>query len=145
MAKSSPTSFGKELLRQDERLNESEYKEYRMKLEDSLNRAERNEKLVGRIVAICFIVAFALMFVGGSQVLGSFDPWDDGATIISVTLGVIYCIAAVVFWVGLASYFSRFRPQTREAKENIRDARLLELERQIQVLRSEIKEAINQQ
>jgi hypothetical protein len=145
MAKSSPPSFGKELLRQDDWLNESEYKEYRMKLENSLNRAERNEKLVGRIVATCFVVAFALMFVGGSRVLGSFDPWDDGATIISVTLGVVYCIAAVVFWVGLASYFSRLRPQTREAKDNIRDARLLELERQIQVLRTEIKEAINQQ
>jgi hypothetical protein len=139
MAKSPPPDFGKELLRQDEPLHESEYKEYRMKLENSLNRAERNEKLVGWIAGACFAVAVALMFVGGSRVLGSFDPWDRDATIISVTFGVIYCVASVVFWFALASYFSRFRPRTREAKDCIRDARMLELEREIHELRREIR------
>jgi hypothetical protein len=144
MAGTSRPDFGEELLKQDKPLKESDYKEYRMRLEDSLNRAERNERLVGRIVIICFVLAFVLMFVGGSQVLGSFDPWDNDATIFSVTLGVVYVVALVAAWVGLASYFSRFRPRTREAKENIRDAHMLDLERQIQVLRSEIKEATKQ-
>lgn len=141
----SPSSFGKQLLRQDEPLNESEYKKYRKNLEDALNRAERNEKLVGRIALICFVVAIALMFVGGSRVLGSFDPWDSNATVLSVTLGVIYCAAGVVFWVALASYFSRFRPRTREAKDTIRDARVLELEHEIKELRKQIKEPSKQE
>jgi hypothetical protein len=84
------------------------------------------------------------MFVGGSQVVGSFDPWDDDATIVSVTLGAIYCVAGVVFWIALASYFSRFRPRTREVKDNLRDARMLELEREITELRREIKESLKQ-
>ena len=101
--------------------------------------------LVGRIAVICFVVAFALMFVGGSRILGSFDPWDSNATVLSVTLGVIYCAASVVFWVALASYFSRFRPRTREAKDTIRDARVLELEHEIKELRKQIEETPKQE
>jgi hypothetical protein len=141
----SPSSFRKQLLQQDEPLNESEYKKYRTNLEDALNRAERNEKLVGRIAVICFVVAVALMFVGGSRVLGSFDPWDNNATVLSVTLGVIYCAAGVTFWFAIASYFSRFRPRTREAKDTIRDARVLELEHEINELRRQIEGTSNQE
>ncbi len=127
------------LLEHEDPLNEAEYKEYRMRLEDALTRAERNEKMTGVLSVTCFVVALILMFVGGSRVLGSFDPWSKDATILSVTLGVIYCVAGVVFWISLASYFSRFRPRTRQARDSIRDANIIELRREIGELRKQIE------
>jgi hypothetical protein len=130
--------FATQLLKQDEPLNDSEYKEYRMKLENALKTAERREKLVGHVTWIAFLVTLILMFVGGSRVLGSFDPWSNDATIVSVTLGVIYWIAIVAGSVGLASYYSRFRPKVREIKEQIRDTAILALQGEIAELRKEI-------
>lgn len=127
------------LLQHEDPLKDSEYKEYRMRLEDALTSAERKERLTGTVAVACFAVALVLMFAGGSRVLGSFDPWSKDATFISVTLGVIYCIAAVVFWIALASYFSRFRPKTRQARENIRDASISELRHEISELRKQIE------
>lgn len=141
----TPLGFRDELLKQDDSLSSSNYKKYRMKLEESLDRAERNERIAGRIVVTGIVVSFVLMFVGGNQVVGSFDPWDDTATVLSVTLGVAFCVASVVAWIGLASYYSRFRPQTRAVKDNLRDARILELEHQIQLLRNEIKQVTKRQ
>ncbi len=135
--------FGAKLLQHDESLSDAEYHEYRMKLEQTLARAERREKRAGVVAVVSFALALVLMFVGGSRLLGSFDPFDKNSTILSVTLGVIYCSAAVLFWVTMAAYFSRFRPQTREARDDLRDARILDIQRDICQLRRQI-EAISQ-
>lgn len=81
------------------------------------------------------VVSFSLMFVGGSQVLGSFDPWSDSATLLSIILGTIYLVSTIAFWVLLASYYSRLRPTSRKATEHLRDEQLRQLERQIKELR----------
>src|SRR5687767_4350205 len=114
MADSHETNrFATQLLQQDNSLGESTYQEYRMNLENALTTAERREKLCGRIACISFVVGAILMFVGGSRIVGSFDPWEKEATILSVSLGVIYCLALVTWPVAVASYYSRFRPKIR--------------------------------
>jgi hypothetical protein len=123
---------------QQEPLDPSEYKEYRMKLENALATAERREKLAGRVALTAFAVNCVLMFVGGSKVFGDFDPWSRDATIWSVTLGVIYCTAAVTWPLALAIGFSRFRPRVREIKEQIRDTSILALQSEIAELRKQI-------
>jgi hypothetical protein len=130
-----PGRLASELLRQDEPLSDSEYQAYRRKLETALTTAERREKLVGRIAVASFIISFTLMFVGGSRVLGDFDPWSKNANIVSVTAGTVYILAIVLFFLSLASYYSRFRPGVREARERLRDATILDLQRQIRELR----------
>ncbi len=130
--------FANQLLRQEKLLNESEYKEYRMKLENALNTAERREKLAGHVVWMSFLVGLVLMFVGGTKVFGSFDPWDKDATVFSVTLGVIYGLAMVAWPLALAIGFSRFRPRVREIKEQIRDTHVLALQCEIAELRKQI-------
>lgn len=130
--------FAMQLLRQDEPLSSSEYKEYRMKLENALTKAERREKMAVRIAAASFAVGAALMFVGGSKVFGSFVPWDKDATIVSAALGVIYALAMVAWPLALAAGFARFRPKVMEIKEQIRDTSLLALQCQIAELRQEI-------
>jgi hypothetical protein len=137
---SSPeiSPFATQLLRQDQPLSSPEYTEYRVKLENALTKAERREKLAGRIAAASFAVSAVLMFVGGSRVFGSFDPWSKDATIVSVALGVVYALAMVVWPLALATGFSRFRPKVIEIKEQIRDTSLLALQSQIAELRNEI-------
>ena len=131
--------FAERLLQQDEPPDASHYKEYRMKLENALTAAQRRERLAGHVAIVSFVVALALMFVGGSRLVGPFDPTDKDANWVSVTLGVVYCLAAVLFWVSLASYFSRFRPAVRDARERLRDADILALTREIGELRKRIE------
>lgn len=124
-----------ELLRQDAPPHNATYEEYRMKLEEALTKAERREKQVGVVAVVSFVVALVLMFVGGTQVVGAFDPWDEDANALSIMLGVIYVIASVLFWLLLAAYFSRFRPRVRQARDDLRDAHLAKLEHEIAELR----------
>lgn len=109
-----------------------------MKLEQALTAAERREKLARRLVLASCLVNVGLMFVGGLHLFGSFDPWSKDATVVSVTLGIIYVLAAVIFPISLASYYSRFRPKVREAKEDLRDASLLALQSELSELRKQV-------
>ncbi len=133
--------FASRLLRQDEFPSELQYKDYRMKLEDALRAAERKEQLAAYVAAASFAVGLALMFVGGSRIVGDFDPWSKDANPLSVALGVIYCLASVTWPLALAVGFSRFRPAVGAAKERLRDAMILDLQREIRELRQRIAPA----
>jgi len=130
--------FAAQLVQQDQALSDSKYKEYRMNLERVLSRAERRERIAGYVVVASLVVGLVLMFVGGSRVLGDFDPWSNQATALSVALGVVYVAATVLFWISLASYFSRFRPGVRTARDQLRDAALLDVQRQLRELREQL-------
>jgi hypothetical protein len=127
-------SFASQLLRQEDGLSDSRYREYREKLERALTTAERRERFAYWVCAVSCVVMVTLTFVGGSRIIGDFDPWSKGANVWSVTAGVVYVLATVLFFLSLASYYSRFRPAAREAKELIRDASILELQRQVREL-----------
>lgn len=129
-----PSGFGSRLLQQDEPLNETQYQKYRAKLENALRAAERRLKVTGWVVVVSGVTSFTLMFVGGSKLLGDFDPWSKEANVASVAAGVVFLLATVVFYVSLASYYSRFRPTIKDAKERLRDASILDLQRQIREL-----------
>ena len=133
-----PGGFAEQLLQLDKPLSDSEYKEYRMNLEHALATAERREKLAAYIAGVAFVVAFVLMFAGGSRVFGSFDPWSKDATILSVTLGIVYAIAMLTWPIALATGFSRFRPRIREIKDQIRDTNVLALRSEIAALRKQM-------
>jgi hypothetical protein len=109
-----------------------------MNLEAALSSAERKEKLAGNIAAASFAVGLLLMFVGGSRVVGSFDPWSKDANPLSITLGVIYALASVTFPLALAVGLARFRPAVGAARERIRDAMILDLQREVRELRRRI-------
>lgn len=127
-----------QLLAQDQSLTDSDYKEHRMKLDHALTIAERREKLTVRVAGTSFVLGIILMFVGGTKVFGEFDPWSKEATILSVTLGVIYAISTIAWPIALAVGFSRYRPRIRELKEQIRDTSLLALHGEIAELRKQI-------
>jgi hypothetical protein len=130
---------GPDLLQFDEPFVQSHYKEYRMSLEAALNRAERNERLSFHACWIGFLLAFVLMFVGGTQILGSFDPTDDRATAVSIALASIYALAMLTWPLAAAFYFSRVRPRIKRIKEDIRDAEIAELKRDVAELRDVIQ------
>jgi hypothetical protein len=127
-----------QLLLQDQPLSASDYREYRVRLEQALTTAERRGKLAAWVAGASFAIAFVLMFVGGSKAVGDFDPWGKNATFLSVTLGVLYVIAMIAWPVALAVGFSRFQPRAREIKEQIRDTSILALQVEIAELRKEI-------
>lgn len=144
MNNADPTNrLASQLLKLDEPLSTSGYQEYRMSLENALTAAQRREKVVGRIAGIAFAAGLLLMFVGGSQVAGDFDPWSKNATALSVTLGVLYVAAAVTWPLAMAVYFSRLRPRIRELKEQLRDATLLALQNEVAQLRQQVATLAN--
>lgn len=106
-----------------------------MQLEQQLKRAERNEKLVARIVIAALVISVAAFIPTAAKLFGGADPYDDDATILSVGLGLVYIPAAITFWVGLASYFSRFRAGTQRAKEKLMFESIRELRQEVQELR----------
>jgi hypothetical protein len=143
MAKQNdPGRFKSQLLQQDEPLNESKYQEYRESLEKAFRTAERRLVLTGWFVVLSGVISLTLLFVGGSKLIGDFDPWSKNANISSVAAGVVFVLATVLFWVSLASYYSRFRPGLKDTKERLRDASILELQRQIRELRDLVERSL---
>lgn len=131
--------FVTQLLRQDHSLKETEYKEYRMQLEQALTRTERREKLTLRVAFITGPLAFVLLIIGGSGVVGGFDPWDKDATPLSITLAVVYAVCAALFPLSIASYYSRYRPRIRDLQERLRDASIQSLRGEIAELRKQVE------
>jgi hypothetical protein len=128
-------NFGSKLLQQDMSLYSERYKEHRMQLERHLTQAESRERLTKRVVVGAFLVAAAVFPIIASRVFGGPDPYDKDATVLSVGAGVIYVVAWAVFFIGTASYYSRFLPRVRRAREELRDESIRELRREVAELR----------
>ena len=131
-------SLWSRLLAQDSQVAENEYRDYREKLTRSLGTARRNERIAYWVCAVSGVTMFLLMFVGGSGVVGGFDPWDKDATPLLIALGVIYVISSVLFWLLLASYYSRFRPATRQADESLRDIQILQIAARLDLMQKDL-------
>lgn len=132
-------SLGEGLLR-EETVIESEYEEYRMKLELALIRAERSERIVFHVCWISFLLSFALTFVGGSRIVGSFDPYGKTANPLSIALGVLYVLATIAWPLSLASVYSRFRPRIRDIKQEISESKIDQLQHEVEQLREKLGE-----
>jgi hypothetical protein len=140
MADPHPEQLRSQLLEQDPVFQTPRYQEHRMQLEQQLLRAQRRERVLTWVVTGAFLTAVVTMFLAGSRTFGSPDPFDKNATIISVTLGVIYVLAQAVFFIGMASYLSRFLPRIRRLREELRDATIRESREEIRELREEVGE-----
>lgn len=134
------TDLAAALLRQDPFPSEAQYQEYRHMLDKALQRAERRLAWTGRVVIGSALVSLTMLFIGGSKLLGDFDPWSKEATPLSVTAGVVYIVATALFFLSLASYYSRFRPRVRETREQMRDMAILDLQRQLRELRAQLEQ-----
>ncbi len=95
------------------------YEEYRMNLESAIDRTIARRTLTTYICIVSLILSFVLMFVGGSKVLGSFDPTETRATPISIVLGVIYALSSITWPITLAMIVSRFNPRLRSLRERL--------------------------
>lgn len=134
----STNSLRAALLR-EETPDKSEYERYRMNLELEINRVERLERATFHVCWISMLLAGGLTFVGGTKLFGSFDPYDDTANPLSISLAVIYVISAIIFSLSLASYYSRFRPRTRALKQENSDAKIEQLQQEIEELRKQLR------
>lgn len=122
-------------LLQAEPFNQSDYEEYRMNLELALTRAERLERTTFHVCWVALALACILTFVGGTEVVGAFDPYSDNATPLSIGLGVIYVTANITWLLALASHYSRFGPRIRRVKQEIMAAQIEQLRHEVERLR----------
>ena len=127
--------FAEQLLQQDKSLTESDYKEYRMELENALTIAKRREKICFHCVWMSLIVLIVLIPLGGSKIVGGFDPFDKNANLLSMGLMLILVLAEVTFPLALASYYTRFRQRVRDVREQLRDAQIESLQYEITELK----------
>ena len=131
--------LGAKLLGLEEPANGTYYGEYRMNLESALVTAERRERITTYVAGISFIVGVALMFVGGTRIVGDFDPWSKEATPLSIGVGIVYVLACVTFPLALAIGFSRYRRRVHTLKDQLRDTLLLDLRREVRELREQVE------
>jgi hypothetical protein len=106
-----------------------------MQLEHQLIQAESHKRLAKQVVIGALFVAAAVFPILASHVFGGADPYDKDATVFSITAGGIYIVACAVFFIGIASYCSRFMPRVRRAREELREESIRELRREVAELR----------
>src|SRR6056297_1344471 len=85
-----PKSLTENLIAQASLISTPEYEEYRMNLRQKLLTSKRNAKLAFHVCWVSFFLSIVLMFVGGTKVVGAFDPYEADANFLSVTLGSLY-------------------------------------------------------
>ena len=110
-----------------------------MQLEQKLDRARLWERRTFWVVVVSLVLAFGLLPVSASKLFGPADPTETGANWLSVLIGVIQVGATIVFWLGLASYYSRFRPAVQRVSDQLRDQTMLEVLSELRDLRREVE------
>lgn len=106
-----------------------------MQLEQQLARAERNVQITKWVVVVALLACVVSMYIAGSRVLGSPDPFEKEATALGVLFGAVHILSAIVLYLGLASYFSRLTPRVRQLREDLQNDSILELRREVAELR----------
>ncbi|RPI90072.1 MAG: hypothetical protein EHM42_01935 [Planctomycetaceae bacterium] len=130
--------FQAQLLQQEPSLLQPQYQEHRMQTEAKLAQAERNQKYAQRTGITAILLAAALFPIVASGSLGSPDPYSKDASLISVSLAILYVIACAVATISVASFYSRFVPRTRQTREDLRDQMLHELRHELVELREQV-------
>jgi hypothetical protein len=139
MPDSRPSELGTRLLQHDSTLNSPRYEEYRMELERKLTQAERREKLAHRVALGALVTAVISGALCMSQVAGSADFGDSSATPLSIAITILYILSLAVFGVGFASYYSRFRPAVRQAREQLVLESIRDLRIEVRELRQKVE------
>lgn len=129
----------KELLAQDPEINDTQSKEFRMQLEQSLDSCEQKSKRTRRRILIALAVYLAGMVI--CQFL--FVLWRGAAPNAELTLvrGMIYLpfLIAVLasaltgIWL-IALYVFKYSPQLNRARFDVHTSMMLELQQQVKQL-----------
>jgi hypothetical protein len=134
--------FASRLIRLDPLPSDTEYQEYRTKLETALRAAERRVKVTGWIAVASCIVMVAVLFLFAGKLFDDPDPWLKESGGKSMAASVAFLVAMATFFLSLAAYYSRYRPGVRDARERLRDAMLLDLQRQVRDLRELLEQIL---
>jgi hypothetical protein len=128
------------LLQQESSLSRQPYQEHRMQIEARLDQAERYQKYAKTTGFVAILVAAALFPIVASGTLGGADPYDKDANLISVSLAILYFITCGVAAISIASFYSRFAPRARQAREDLRDEMLQEMRQELAELRDQVSQ-----
>ena len=131
-------SFQTLLVQQEYSLSRQPYQDHRMQVEARLAQAERYQKHSKVVGFIAILLAAGMFPIVASGAIGSADPFDKNANILSVSLALLYIVACIVGAVSVASFYSRFSPRTRQAREDLRDEMLREMRSDLAALREQI-------
>lgn len=134
-----PENFGADLLRQDRLLDSERYKEHRMQLEHRLARAESRERHTRHMVVGAILVVASSFLILAARGFRGAAPFDRDATAFTITVGVAYAIAWLVFFVGVVSNLFRYLPRAQRAREELREETIRELGRDVADLRQVVE------
>ena len=144
----SRKTFSELLVDQDEPISESQFKEYRMHLEQKLTAAKRSERRVRITAIIAWLVAILLPL--GVVVIDRFGrgmfllppirlalPVEVHAVqgTIGNVLGVFYMVTIFVAWLIVLVYLIKSRPAFHRARDEYQAALLADLQRQVTELK----------
>ncbi|MBL8817325.1 MAG: hypothetical protein JNL58_14965 [Planctomyces sp.] len=135
-------NFQTQLLQQESTLLQHQYQEHRMQLEVRLAQAERYKKIAKVTGFISILLAAGLFPIVASRSLGSADPFDKDATLLSVSLMVLYILTCAVGAISIAMFYSRLLPRTRQVREDLRDEMVREMRNEIAELREQVNRLI---
>ena len=133
----------KKLLAQDQEINDTQLKEFRMQLEQSLETWEADAKKTRRLILIAVAVYVATLFL---QAIFAVAHKSVGSGAMAIVYGLIEwgsrlaCVASFFIGVWLVrSYFFRYAPGLKRARFDVQTGMMLELQQQVAELREEMK------
>ncbi len=135
------------LLSQDQQINQSSTKEFRMKLEATLvaweHKAQRVRRALLTTIGVCvfvyFVGIFAIPRFDEARRLMA-DSWMS--SVYTVVIGAWFVVAVLSFFVGgymLLLYLFKYAPAVKRARFDVQTTMLLELQEQIIQLRQDVK------
>jgi hypothetical protein len=133
----------RKLLAQDQEINETQLKEFRMQLELSLDSWESSAKKTRRRIVIAVAVYVATFFLQG---IFTVAHKSVGIGAMAIVYGLIEwgsrlaCVASFFIGVWLVgSYFFKYAPGLKRAWFDVQTGMMLELQQQVAELREEVK------
>ncbi len=131
------------LLAQDQEINETQLKEFRMQLELSLDSWEANAKKIRLRILIAVAVYVAMIYLQPTFKLARQSVGGGPMAIVYSILewGSLFALFASFFigvWL-VGSYFFRYAPGLKRARFDVQTGMMLELQQQVAELREEMK------
>ncbi len=137
----------KKLLAQDQEINDTQLKEFRMNLETTLTSWEERSKKIRRwlvkaivILMITYLVGilFMPMYGLGQRAMGD----SPMAIVYSVVIGIWFVAAwasmIAAIWLAIL-YFTKYAPALKRARFDVQTSMMLELQEQIVKLRHDLE------
>jgi len=134
----------KNLLAQDQEINDTQLKEFRMQLEQSLESWEQKSQRTRRRILVALAVYLAGMAICWFFVVLGRDAAPDAAA--GLVRGLVYGLFAIAtlaaaltgIWM-VALYVLKYAPRLNRARFDVQTSMALELQEQVKQLREEMR------